>query len=61
MDVRPCVLGVCRRYYQAMRSKMNQEIKQPSTEQILQAMLVLLKAQVALLEMQLAGKTQDYF
>jgi hypothetical protein len=24
-------------------------------------MLVLLKAQVALLEMQLAGKTQDYF
>lgn len=44
-----------------MRSKMNQEIKHPSTEQILQAMLVLLKAQVALLEMQLAGKTQDYF
>jgi len=34
---------------------------QPTKEQILQAMLVLLKAQVALIEMRLASKTEQYF
>jgi len=34
---------------------------QPTKEQILQAMLVLLKAKVALIKMRLAGKTGQYF
>jgi hypothetical protein len=34
---------------------------EPTKEQILQAMLFLLKAQVALFEMKLAGKSEQYF
>jgi hypothetical protein len=35
--------------------------RQPTNQEILQAMLVLLKAQVALIEMRLAEKTQKIF
>jgi hypothetical protein len=35
--------------------------RQPTNQEILQAMLVLLKAQVALIEMRLAEKTQQIF
>lgn len=34
---------------------------EPTNREILQAMLVLLKAQVALIEMRLAGKTEQSF
>ena len=34
---------------------------QPTNREVLQAMLVLLKAQAALIEMRLAGKTESVF
>jgi hypothetical protein len=35
--------------------------KQPTKKQILQAKLLLLRAQIALIEMRLAGKKEQYF
>jgi hypothetical protein len=56
---RACFLGHGGRHHQTLKEvTMKTNSAEPKREQILTAMLVLLKAQVALIEMRLAGKTE---